>query len=230
MQVLVDRVSGAYAAGAGVTRDALPSLYAAPAPDWLRVNMVSTVDGSATGEDGLTGSVNNSVDHQVFHTLRRVADAIVVGAGTARAERYRPTDRPTVVVSRRGGLPLLLRFAPAGSVLLATCAAAEHLEESREILGAEHVLVLGETSVDLASLPAALAGRGLRNVLSEGGPRLLRDLLAAGVVDELCATWVPRLVAGAGPRIAVGPAVDVPLELRLLLEEEGTLLGRWFLS
>lgn len=243
MQVLIDRVSparapapaapapsAAAAAGHDITEELLEGLYAAPVPSWLRVNMVGTVDGSATGEDGLTGSVNNPADRRVFRALRRLADGIVVGAGTARAEGYRPTDRPTVVVSRRGDVPERLRGGPTGSVLLVTCRTAEALAEAREVLGPDQVLVLGDHSVDLASLRAALAMRGLVNLLSEGGPHLLRDLLAARAVDELCATVVPRLVAGDGPRIAAGPALDVPVDLRLLLEEDGTLLGRWFVA
>ncbi len=227
MRVLVNSASEAYDAGAAVGVEEVSALYAAPAADWLRVNMVSTVDGAATGQDGLTGSVNNPADREVFQALRRLADAIVVGAGTARAEGYRPTDRPTVVVSRRGEVPADLRGGEAGSVLLATCGDAEHLEQARELLGTDQVLVLGGQDVHLASLRPALAGRGLRDLLCEGGPHLLRDLLAAGAVDELCATWVPLLVAGNGPRITAGAALDVPLSLRLLLEEDGTLLGRW---
>ncbi len=243
MQVLVDRVSGraggalpgsggagaGHRAGQDLSDDELASLYAAPAPDWLRVNMVSTVDGAATGPDGLTGSVNNPADHRVFSLLRRLADCVVVGAGTARAEGYRPTDRPVVVVSRRGEVPPRLRGGAPGAVLLATCAVAGGLEESRRVLGGEHVLVLGEDAVDLPSLRDALAQRGLRQVVSEGGPQLLRDLVAAGTVDELCATVVPRLVAGTGPRISVGPPVDATMQLRLLLEEDGTLMARWHL-
>lgn len=230
MRVLLDRVSEVYGADSPVTDEDLVTLYAAPGPDWLRVNMVSTVDGAATGEDGLTGSVNNPADQRVFHALRRMADAVVVGAGTARAEGYRPTDRPTVVVSRRGEVPALLRTGPVGSVLLVTCQDADGMAQSREHLGADQVLLLGSTSVDLGSVRAALAERGLRDLLCEGGPHLLQDLLAVGAVDELCCTWVPRLQAGDGPRIAVGAPVDVPLGLRLLLEEDGTLLGRWDVS
>lgn len=216
-------------AGRDLSNDELAAAYAAPAAAWLRVNMVSTVDGAATGADGLTGSVNNAPDHRVFSLLRRLADAIVVGAGTARAEGYRAGGPPLVVVSRRGEVPPLLRSAAAGSVLLVTCQAAPVLGASRRLLGEEYVLVLGDDAVDLSALRAGLAARGLRQLLCEGGPGLLRDLLAAGAVDELCATVVPRLVAGHGPRITVGDAVDVPLQLRLLLEEDGTLLGSWLL-
>ena len=208
-------------------RTALAELYAAPADPWLRVNMVETLDGAATGDSGRSGSINNAVDKVVYDQLRALADAVVVGAGTARVEGYAPVDRPTVVVSRRGHVPDLLRGGAPGAVLLATCADAELLPEARELLGDEHVLVLGSHRVDLAALKEALAARGLTQLICEGGPHLLRDLVAEGVADELCATIVPRLVGGDHPRITQGPPVDVPLRLHLLLEAEGTLLGRW---
>jgi len=207
--------------------DQLLALYAAPRTPWLRVNMVTTLDGAATGATGRSGSINNDVDHRVFTTLRRLADAVVVGAGTARVEGYRPLDRPLVVVTRSGALPPTLAGTPPGSVLVATCRSAGTVPALRDQLGADHVLVHGDDTVDLAGLRTALTERGLVDLLSEGGPHLLADLLAAGVVDELCATVVPLLVAGDHPRITAGPPVELPLELRLLLEERGTLLGRW---
>jgi len=205
----------------------LDELYAVESRPWLRVNMVSTVDGSATGPNGRSGGINNAADKRVFDTLRRLCDCVVVGAGTARDEGYRDLTKPLVLVSRRGEVPPRLRDAPAGSVLMATCAAAEHLDETRAILGDDQVLVLGQHRVDLAELKHTLAERGYPSLLSEGGPQLLSGLLAEGVVDELDLTVVPRLLAGEHPRITDGAPVDLPLELALLLEDGGTLLGRW---
>ncbi len=203
-------------------------LYAAPSLPWLRVNMVSTLDGAVTGETGRSASINNEVDGRVFALLRDLADAIVVGAGTARIEGYRPADRPLVVVSRSGRVPERLRGAEPGQVLLAGCRSAEAaLEEAREILGADNVLVLGSHRVDLAELKRQLVERGFDHLLCEGGPHLLRDLLDQGTVDELDATVVPRLVAGFHPRLTDGPPIDVPLRLQTLLEEDGTLLVQW---
>jgi len=208
----------------------LDGLYAVPSRPWLRVNMISTVDGSATGPHGRSGGINNAADKRVFDTLRRLCDVVVVGAGTAQEEGYRDVSTPLVLVSRSGRVPPRLRGAPAGAVSLATCAAAEQLAEAREILGEEHVLVLGQHRVDLAALKRTLAECGLTSVLAEGGPHLLRDLLAERVVDELDLTTVPRVLAGEHPRITDGPPVDVPLRLALLLEEEGTLLSRWLVD
>jgi riboflavin biosynthesis pyrimidine reductase len=112
-------------------------------------------------------------------------------------------------------------------VVMICPARAPGAEQARQTLGAEHVLTLGADEVDLGSLPGVLSERGFDHVLCEGGPSLARDLLAAGVVDELCATTVPRLIAGDHLRLAHGDALDVPLDLVGLLEEDGTLLARW---
>lgn len=209
------------------TSDDLREIYSAPARPWLRVNMVSTVDGAANGESGLSGSINNAADKIVYDLLRDLADAIIVGAGTARMEGYRPTTKPTVVVTRGGVVPQRLKGGPAGSVLLATVADAPGLAMAVDELGDDNVFVLGEEKVDLALLKAILVERGLTTLLCEGGPHLLRDLLDQGVVDEVCCTFVPRLLAGQHPRITDGPGIDVPLRLATLVEHDGTLLGRW---
>jgi riboflavin biosynthesis pyrimidine reductase len=208
----------------------LAALYRAPSLPWLRVNMVSTLDGAANGDSGKSGSINNAADKRVFHALRAEADAILVGAGTARTERYRVAAVPLVIVSHRGLVPEQLREAPRGKVLMVTCADSLGLDECRAILGDDQVIVVGDAQVDLGAMKAALVERGLRDVLSEGGPHLLRDLLAAGVADELCLTWVPRVIGGVHPRILEGAPVDLALRLALLLEEDQTLIGRWLVE
>lgn len=186
--------------------DELQEIYAPPEGPWLRVNMVSTVDGAAQGGDGKTGSINNAIDKQVFHLLRRQSDAIVVGGGTARAERYRPAVRPLVVVTASGSLPETLQ-------------------------GADDVRIApGGGPDELRAMVAGLRDEGFDQLLCEGGPGLLGHLLRAGLVDELCTTFTPLVVAGEGLRMVSGPPVDVPLTLHSLVEHDGTLLARWLVS
>lgn len=197
---------------------------------WLRANMATTLDGSVTGADGRSGSINNPADHVIFAILRSWAEAIVVGAGTARAEGYRPTDRPIVVVSHRGHLPETLAESEAGRVFLVAPRNAPGLTASVARLGADQVITLGDDDVPLNELRPILAERGWRRLLCEGGPTLLHALVQQGQVDEITATVVPRLAAGLGPRLLHGPALDVPLELTgLLAASDGTLFGRWLL-
>ena len=208
----------------------LHEVYAAPEGTWLRANMVSTVDGASAGVTGTSTSINTAADKVVFDLLRELSDAIVVGAGTLRAEQYRPNPKPVVVVSRSGEVPAGFVGPGSGPVLLATCSAAEGLGPSTEQLGDDNVMVLGSHRVDLARMRAELVDRGYDKLLSEGGPRLLRDLLDQGCVDEVDTTIVPRVIGGTHPRILDGPPVDVPLRLHTLLEQDGTMLARWFVD
>jgi len=232
--------------------DTLARLYAYPLLDggesWLRVNFVSTLDGAATGADGRSGSINTGADREVFALLRALADVVVVGAGTARAEGYRRAVTPTrwrarrqaagqqahpvvAVVSRAASVPPQLAEprAESGAAYLLTCRSAGPgaLDAARAVLGEDHVLVHGQDTVDLAAAVADLAGRGLTRALSEGGPHLMRDLVAAGLVDELCLTLVPTVIGGEHPRISAGPPAVADLHPVLLIESEGSLLGRW---
>lgn len=221
-------------AGDPSTAAGLRNIYEPPRRPWLRANMVHSVDGAATGHDGRTASVNSPVDREVFQLLRRLADVILVGAGTVRAERYGPGGTPIVIVSGRGDVPVSARGGEPGAIRLATTAAAPLLDEARQLLGEEHVYVVGgaatEPAVDLQELLGLLHDQGLTHVLCEGGATLLGDLLRADLVDELCHTTTPRLLAGDAARILNGPGVDVPLSLHTLLEEDGTLLARWLIE
>ena len=215
---------------ADLSDDELAAAYAPEPGPWLRVNFVSTVDGAAQGSDGLSGTINNAADKRVFDTLRRRADCLVVGAGTLRSEEYDVPRIPLVVVSRSADVPPTLRDAPRGRVLMATVSSSDALAAARDSLGEENVLVLGDDEIDLGRLKAELTDRGWNEQLCEGGPSLFADMLAAGVVDELCLTVVPRLTGGDAVRIATGAEVDVALRPALLLEQDGTLLGRWLVG
>lgn len=232
--------------------EALTTAYAYPEPSrvsrpWVRANMVSTVDGAATGAEGRSASVSTPADRRVLRVLRALADVVVVGAGTARAEAYGPVRvraalRPgregrgqpaapvLAVVSRSLDLdPTSRLFADAVvRTVVVTSAAAAPTRRARLEQVAD-VIVAGTEEVDLPAALAALAARGLNRVLCEGGPTLLSALFAAGLLDELCLTLTPILAGGGASRILSGPLPAAPYDLRLaaVLEEDGTLLTRW---
>ena len=252
MRLLLDDLDGtATPAGATLDRAALTRLYAYPDTGerpWVRANFVATLDGAATGEDGKAGSINTRADREVFSLMRALADVILVGAGTARAESYRrPTAAPRwcelgvrderskhpalAVVSRSADVPPLLakRHEDTGDVLLVTCAQAGHeaITLACETLGDDCVTVFGESSVDLRAAVGELGDRGLGRILCEGGPHLLHDVIGAGCLDELCLTLTPRVIAGEHLRILAGDPLDGDFVPHMLLESDGTLLGRW---
>ena len=146
--------------------------------------------------------------------------------------RCRPATRRRprlVVVSHSGAVPESVLGGPNGSVLLVTRKGADGraLGRSRELLGPDFVLTAGADTVDLVAMRHLLEDQGARQILCEGGPALFGSLLEAGVVDELDLTWSPMIVGGDHKSIVSGPARDVAMSPMLLLEEDGTLLGRW---
>jgi riboflavin biosynthesis pyrimidine reductase len=224
---------------------ALAWLYGYPGQPWLRANMVMSADGAAT-LDGRSGGLSSEADRRLFALLRGLADVILAGAGTARAEGYKPVrprevwdglragrgpTPPIAIVSRALDLDPdapLFREAPArAQTIVITCAASP--ASRREVL-ARHadVVVAGNTVVDLGEAVAALHERGLGRVLCEGGPHLLAELVAADLLDELDLTVSPLLTGSGANRITAGTRFP-PHNLRLThaLEEDGTLFCRY---
>ncbi|MFD9192568.1 pyrimidine reductase family protein [Streptomyces phaeochromogenes] len=220
---------------------------AGPEP-WLRANMVSTLDGAAQ-HDGRSQPISSAADMRIFGTLRALADAVVVGAETVRQEGYRPAraredfaalreaagqgPAPAIAVVSASldldfSLPLFTSPLVPTLVLTGAAAATDRIAAA-EKAGAQVVIAGDGMGVDPARAVRALADRGLYRLLTEGGPRLLGQLVAAGVLDELCLTVSPMLTAGDAQRIAGGPPVAVPrrFELTSLLEEAGFLFSRY---
>lgn len=209
----------------------------------VRVNFVESIDGSATHE-GLSGGLSGPADKRHFELLRRVADAVMVGAGTVRDEGYgamRVSDASAswraahdlpqhpVFVIVSGSLDLdpasrIFTEAPVRPIVVTRegVAGGSELEQVADVIraGAEHV--------DLAAALAQLRDRGLTRILCEGGPSLFGSLLAIDAVDELCVTVAPTLEAGDGPRIAHGelPAARA-MTLAHVLRSGDTLLLRY---
>jgi riboflavin biosynthesis pyrimidine reductase len=215
---------------------------------WLRANMVSTLDGAAQ-HDGRSKSISSAADMRIFGTLRALADVVVVGAETVRQEGYRPARARAEFAGMRqaagqGPVPAIavvsasldldfslpLFTSPLVPTLILTgAAAAPDRIATAEKAGARVVIAGDGVGVEPARAVRALAELGHTRLLTEGGPRLLGQLVAAGVLDELCLTVSPMLTAGDAQRIAGGPSVGVPHRFALvsLLEEEGFLFSRY---
>ncbi len=200
-----------------------------PGTPWLRANMVSTVDGSVTDAERVSGGISGVADKALFATLRSMADAVLVGAGTVRAERYRPAALPIVIVSRRLDLDLtapLFAEATHRTVVITAVDAPAHLLGA--VAEVADVIAAGEGVVDLSAGLAEARERGLSHLICEGGPTLLGALLAEGLVDELCATVSPMVVGGSAGRIVNGPWLpNGSWHLGQLLESDGYLFARW---
>ncbi len=228
----------------------LPGLYGYPDGRWLRANMVATADGAAS-LNGVTQGISSDTDRRVFALLRTLCDVILVGASTVREEKYkparpqelwshlregRPPTPPIAVVTGRldldPGGPLITAAPAYARTIVITTASAPAAR--RDQLGRHaEIIIAGQDTVDLRTAVDALAERGHRRMLAEGGPHLLAQLVEAGLLDELCLTIGPqmagpgadRIVAGAG----TGSGFSGPLPLRLahVLEDQGFLLCRY---
>ena len=209
---------------------------------FVAMNFAATVDGRAT-IDGVSGPIGSANDTAMLVGLRTRFDAVMIGAGTMRAEHYGPivsdprkrerrqelglTANPLMmIVSARLDLPwdAGLFTEGAGSVLIFTTAETEPPETETEVAVVRH-----ETAIDLGAAMLHLRQEsGIRSVLCEGGPRLHAQLEAAGLVDDLFLTIAPKLAGGEAPRIIEGELPGVaPLGLSWLLEEDGELFARY---
>lgn len=222
--------------------DGLISLYPRSDEPQMRVNFIASADG-AVSVDGLSGGLHGPGDKEIFDTLRMLCDALIVGAGTVRAENYdalRLTG-PARQWRRAHGLPefplmvivsrslildldqLVFADAPIPPIVVTTTTAA-----SGFLRGRAEVLAVGDDEIDLAAMVAALHARGATQLLCEGGPHLLNSMIAADLVTELCLTVSPLLVGGGPGRITAGPpGPSRRMSLRHALSLEDMLFLRY---
>lgn len=228
-----------------LTEAHLADLYADAEPPWLRVNFVTSLDG-AVEVDGVTAGLSSPQDQQVMRLLRMQCDALLLGAGTLRTERYGPlvlgererawrrdhgrSEHPTLVVVS-GSLnldPAQPAFAEAPVRPIVLTQATAPAPRRAALTVTTDVLTAGEGTVDLVAALALLHRRGLRQILSEGGPHLLGELTAADLVDELCLTVSPVLAGAGAGRITAGPTSPLrPMSLGHVLAAGDTLLLRY---
>jgi riboflavin biosynthesis pyrimidine reductase len=217
---------------------------------WILLNMITSADG-ATAVEGRAGGLGGPVDTRVLSLLRNVADVVLVGAATVRAEGYaphRPSEsarfrraargqRPAAafaVVSASLDLdatgPLFTEAAPDSRTIV-FCPEAADPERRAELEAVAVVVTAGDTTVDIRRAIDELWRRGARIVLCEGGPTLNGVLLDENLIDELCLTVSPRLAGGPARRVvhtSLAPPSPIPLRLERVLEaDDGFLFLRY---
>jgi riboflavin biosynthesis pyrimidine reductase len=208
----------------------------------VALNFASTLDGRAAIE-GRSGKIGSDTDTAMLVGLRQRFDAVMIGAGTMRVEKYGriigdPAKRerreelglpgdPLVVIVGSLDLPwdAPLFTDGGGEVLLLT---AETDGEPPATATPVEVVREPDGRVDLGvALRRLREERGVRAMLCEGGPHLHSQLQAGGLADELFLTIAPKLV-GAGSTILEGALPEVAeLELAWLLREHSELFGRY---
>jgi riboflavin-specific deaminase-like protein len=213
-----------------------------PDRPYLILNFATTLDGRAT-ISGRSGPIGSATDTEMLQRLRTRVDAVMIGAGTMRAERYgRIVSDPElrahrertglthdplgVIVSNRLELPwdAGLFTDGGGQVVIFTASEQEPPETATPVTVVRHA---GGVELDRA-LAWLLEERGIRSVLCEGGPTLHGRLREGGLADELFLTIAPKIAGGEGPRILEGALPDIDrVELAWLLESESELFARY---
>jgi len=199
---------------------------ARPRPEgrpWLLANMVASADGG-TAVDGKSGSLGGEPDRAVFFAIRAVADVILVAGGTVRTEGYGPALTPEAHLparAARGQAPhprlaivsgsldldptsrLFVESPPESRPIIVTSATADAGRRA-DLAAVADVIEAGAERVDVGEAVRQLGGLGFGIVLSEGGPSLLGQLADADLLDELCLTVAPVVVAGDSRRVVHG--------------------------
>jgi riboflavin biosynthesis pyrimidine reductase len=235
-----------------VDADELVRLYDYPADlsrCWVRANMIGSVDGGATVE-GRAGGLAGAGDRALFKVLREVADVVLVGAGTVRAENYAGAQMsvvarqarqargqaeipPIAVVTASGAVePTSRLFTHTETPPLIFTTNASFLATRERVQGRADVFDASTSdpiAVDPVAVLAQLAQRGLHRVLCEGGPTLLGAIVECEMLDELALTVAPMLVAGGAPRIVTGRGpVSAGLRVdHILTDDDGYLYLRY---
>lgn len=212
---------------------------------YVLLNMVASIDGAASLQ-GRSGGLSDPADRALFHALRAVVDGVLVGARTARVERYGRmirdqdtrrrrleqglSEEPTACIvagnpARLEGIPLFAE--PAASVALLTCSSAILPAVAARVQYVRSELV---GAVDLAASLGILRERmGIGLLLCEGGPSLALQLFSLGLIDELMLSLAPLLAGGDSLRMLDGAqlAPPVALELRRALCVDSRLFLRY---
>ena len=233
-----------------VDQSDLERRYAWPSGRWVRSNMISSIDGVAESPDGGTRTLSSDADRRILRIVRSRADAIVVGAATARREGYRALrSNPEAVADReaagQASAPTLvivsrsLEFADfdhlfdggAQRTIVATTSAAADAAK-HNLHSRADIIECGSADVEIAKLLGALADRGLVHVVCEGGPGLLGQFVAADAIDDLAVSIAPVVVGGdydqrAVHRMVSGVALPAhqKLSLQSVVAEESMLFA-----
>lgn len=214
-------------------RGRLLDAYRPPAPEWLRVNLVTSVTGSAAGADGTSQTLSSKSDRKILGVIRELADVVLIGAESLRTEGYvQPRNARLAVVTLSGNLAGHRVDLGAASAPIVVCPPKAAEGVLAELPSAEVVAIEpSERGIESAALVSALRDRGLASIVCEGGPSLVGQLLSAALVDELCLTTSPRL--GGANLAATGDAVFAQREAtlhQLMRDEESALYARWLVQ
>jgi len=203
---------------------------------FVYVNMAMTADGKITSATREYPEFTSAHDKKIMDRLRAEADAVLVGAGTLRADdpplhvrdlemrEYRrslgkPDGLTRVAVTSSLDLDPELRFfrkSPEAKIVATVEEAPE--DRTRRLADVAEVWRVGRGRVDLTELLARLRARGVERLLVEGGGELNWQLVEHDLLDELYVTVAPCLLGGRdAPTLLEGKGLGMDARVRLRL-------------
>lgn len=212
------------------SRDRLLDWYTPPLDTWLRVNLVTSVSGSAVGTDGTSNSLTSATDRRILGVIRELSDVVLVGAESVRVEGYQLPRKARLAIVTGSGNFSGHRFAQEDAARITVICPPDVADAVRGELPGAEVLVVGAPAERLspASIVESLRAAGHGSIVCEGGPSLASALLDAGLVDELCLTTSPLLTDSSPAAFAATGLGEHGLELhQLLLDDASYLFARW---
>ena len=211
-------------------RDQLLEWYRPPSADWVRLNLVLSLSGSAVGSDGTSNSLTSRTDRHILGVIRELSDAIVVGAQTVRAEGYQLPKRTRLAIVTSSGDFAGHRLDADESHRVTVVCPPDAVDAVRAGLHDAEILTVDAPTgrIEASALIGALRDAGYRSLVCEGGPSLASSIVAAGLLDDACLTISPVLRDSAPSAFAASGLGEHGLALeQLLLDEESYLFTRW---
>ena len=215
------------------SQDTLHELYRPPRAEWVRLNLIGSVSGSAGGTDGTSETLSNPLDRRILKIIRDHGDVVLVGAASVRIEGYfLPRTAALAVVTSSGDMSAhrITTTGQRGPLLILCPASAS--SRVRATLGdaPAQIIEVADNNGHLAprDILAALRTAGFHSVVVEGGPSLAGQLIDAGLVDELCLSTSPKLGGTAIPLFGTQEMAERRVTLtQILADEFSGLYARW---
>lgn len=211
------------------SRERLAAWYALPSDDWVRLNLVASVTGSAVGDDGTSETLTNATDRRILGVIRSSADVVLVGAASVRAEGYQvPRHARLAIVTRSGRLDGHRIDGDRQTRVTVICPPAAVARVRSALPGCEILAVPGGDDIAPPAIIATLTTAGYRKIVCEGGPALASSLLGARLVDEVCLTTSPKLRDVTVPAFAAHGIPEAHLRLTTLcVDDDSYVFTRW---
>lgn len=197
--------------------------YAPPEGRYVRLNMITSLTGTATGSDGTSETLSSPVDRRILGVIRAASDVVVVGAATVRAERYIAPRRTRLAIVTSTGDLGDVQFPEEDRervVLVADTAHARAVQRAGAALGID-TLVAGAAELSPAAILAALTTRGWTRVVCEGGPSIAGQFAEAGCIDEFCLSVAPQFTPPGTPLLGQAAGVRLAAPHAMLVDDAG---------